>query len=146
MTGIREYYGRLEKAALEIEEQKEREPKYYITLWWGFDGLREDDGGVWNWVSRRKKGTHAAPKWEPSIWETTPTYLYGGRLMIQDYGCCQSTADMREKIIFAQAQNTVQSIQSGMASIEAQIAQSMMCYPSALSSQINQFNQCWINR
>lgn len=51
------YWERLEAVSLDIQARREREPKYFITLWWGFDGLREGDGGVWAWVSRRAEPT-----------------------------------------------------------------------------------------
>lgn len=45
----------IEKAHLSIlEEQENREP-YIITLWWGLDGVRLNDAGEVEWISRRKK-------------------------------------------------------------------------------------------
>lgn len=54
-------YNRLERAMLSILEDKERAPKYCITLWWGFDGLREGEDGVWVWISRRDMNANIAP-------------------------------------------------------------------------------------
>jgi len=58
---ITQYYDMLDQTALDIAGENERRSKYFITLWWGFDGLREGEDGDWHWVSRRKEKT---PAWD----------------------------------------------------------------------------------
>lgn len=52
---VSEYYERMEKVSLEIQEEQEKKEKYYITLWWGLDGLRLYDDDTMEWISRRKQ-------------------------------------------------------------------------------------------
>lgn len=52
---LSEYYERMEKVSLEIQEEQEKKEKYHITLWWGLDGLRLYDDGATKWISRRKQ-------------------------------------------------------------------------------------------
>lgn len=50
---VSEYYDRMEKAALDILEHREA-VEQTIILWWGLDGLRLNEDGELEWVSRRK--------------------------------------------------------------------------------------------
>lgn len=50
---ISEYYARTEQAALDILETQEPVDQT-IILWWGLDGLRLNEDGTMEWVSRRK--------------------------------------------------------------------------------------------
>lgn len=50
---ISEYYARIEQAALDILEQQEPVDQT-IILWWGLDGLRLNEDGTLEWVSKRK--------------------------------------------------------------------------------------------
>lgn len=52
---LSEYYERMEKVSLEIQEEQEKQEKYHITLWWGLDGLQLYDDGTTRWISRRKQ-------------------------------------------------------------------------------------------
>lgn len=50
---VSEYYDRMEKAALDILENQGPVDQT-IILWWGMDGLRMNEDGTLEWVSRRK--------------------------------------------------------------------------------------------
>lgn len=50
---VSEYYDRMEKAFLDIREHQEPVDQT-IILWWGLDGLRLNEDGTLEWVSRRK--------------------------------------------------------------------------------------------
>lgn len=50
---ISEYCARTEQAALDILEQQEP-VNQTIILWWGLDGLRLNEDGTLEWVSKRK--------------------------------------------------------------------------------------------
>lgn len=50
---VSEYYDRMEKADLDILEHREA-VEQTIILWWGLDGLRLNEDGELEWVSRRK--------------------------------------------------------------------------------------------
>ena len=64
---VSEYYDRMEKAALDILEHQWPVDQT-IILWWGLDGLRLNEDGTLEWVSRKK----------PKSKETTHAYLNCG--------------------------------------------------------------------
>lgn len=47
------YLDRIEKASLDILEEREAVDQT-ITIWWGLDGLRLNEDGTIEWVSRKK--------------------------------------------------------------------------------------------
>lgn len=47
----------IEKECLKLQEELEKQDPYIITLWWGFDGLRLNEDGSTEWISRRKPDT-----------------------------------------------------------------------------------------
>lgn len=106
----------LEQTALEIQEERERTPRYFLTLWWGFDGLQEREDGTWAWISRRKKET-PIPAFVPcsSVWNTTPVINY--------WSCCQSSEADRLRVSCAQTQNAAQCFLAGQGGAGGPIAQ-----------------------
>ncbi len=50
---VSEYYDRMEQAALDILEAQEPVDQT-IILWWGLDGLRLNEDGATEWISRKK--------------------------------------------------------------------------------------------
>ena len=44
----------IEKECLKLQEEREKQEPYLITLWWGFDGLRLNVDGSTEWISRRE--------------------------------------------------------------------------------------------
>lgn len=50
---VSEYLARIEKASLDILESREPTDKI-IILWWGLDGLRLNEDGSLEWVSRKR--------------------------------------------------------------------------------------------
>lgn len=50
---VSEYYDRMEKAAIDILENQEPVDQT-IILWWGMDGLRMNEDGSLEWISRKK--------------------------------------------------------------------------------------------
>lgn len=56
---IQDWFDAIEKAALEIEQEKESRTPYEITLWFGLDGVRLKADGTIDEISRRKKETVA---------------------------------------------------------------------------------------
>ena len=63
---VSEYMERTEKAFLEILETK-HPINQSITLWWGLNGLRLNEDGTTEWVSRKK------PKPLPDVWSMSQT-------------------------------------------------------------------------
>lgn len=50
---VSEYLARIEKASLDILESRKPADKI-IVLWWGLDGLRLNEDGALEWISREK--------------------------------------------------------------------------------------------
>lgn len=57
---VSEYFSRMEKAALDILEVQKPVDRA-IVLWWGLDGLRLNEGGTLEWVSRKKNPVETTP-------------------------------------------------------------------------------------
>lgn len=116
---VSEYYDRMEKAALDILEQ--REPMgQTIILWWGLDGLRLNEDGELEWISRK-----------------TPKPVNQN----VSYHPCQSIPAYNPNL-FAQMQNT-------RASINALMDQTASLQTQALQAQqtaqvINSLQQCCV--
>lgn len=47
---VTEYFDRMERESLKLADQSEQ---YLIVLWWGFDGLRLNEDGTAEWISRK---------------------------------------------------------------------------------------------
>ena len=138
------YYRLREQTALEILAVEENRPKYKITLWWGFDGLREGDDGLWHWVSRRKKDASISVPITP--W---PSILNASQMDV-DYGLCQSSDAERMRFSCAQSQNmtqglghdaTIRQLQMELANVNCQIA-----FNERHAYLMNQLTQCCVNR
>ena len=98
---VSEYYDRMEKAALDILEHQWPVDQT-IILGWGLDGLRLNEDGTLEWVSRKK----------PKSKETTHAYLNCGT---------QNTS--LEQQISMQMEQMRQQINQPMAQMTAQIDQ-----------------------
>lgn len=61
---VSKYLSRIEAAHLDILESKVPTDKT-ITLWWGLDGLRLNEDGTMEWVSRKKKRTSESAPYQP---------------------------------------------------------------------------------
>lgn len=51
---VTEYLDRMERESLKLAERRK---KYLIVLWWGFDGLRLNEDGTTEWISRKPTST-----------------------------------------------------------------------------------------
>lgn len=77
---VSEYYDRMEKAALDILETQEPVDQTLI-LWWGMDGLRLNEDGTMEWVSRKKQKPvqenvfyhpcQSVPEYNPALFDQT---------------------------------------------------------------------------
>lgn len=47
---VTEYLDRMERESLKLKNHREQ---YLIVLWWGFDGLRLNEDGTTEWISRK---------------------------------------------------------------------------------------------
>ena len=116
---VSEYCDRMEKAALDILEHREA-VEQTIILWWGLDGLRLNEDGELEWISRK-----------------TPKPVNQN----VSYHPCQSVPAYNPAL-FAQMQNT-------RASIDALRAQNASLQIQALQAQqtvqvINSLQQCCV--
>lgn len=118
---VSEYYGRIEKAALNIlEDQKPVDQ--IIILWWGLDGLRLNDDGSLEWISRKKPepvNQNVFYQSAQSMAQARPPF---------DYSMFQST---QAQINALQTQNTVFQMQAAQqAQNMAMMAAFTSLYPS----------------
>lgn len=64
MFYVFEYLSRIEQAHLDILEGLEPTDKA-IVLWWGLDGLRVNEDGTTEWVSRKKRKSSETVFYQP---------------------------------------------------------------------------------
>lgn len=57
---VSEYLDRVEREALKLCEESEKQEPLKIVLWWGLDGLQLNDDGSLEWIRRKSDGRQAA--------------------------------------------------------------------------------------
>lgn len=126
---VYEHLERIEKAYLEILET--RQPiSQSITLWWGLDGLRLEEDGTTEWVSRKK------PKPLPDVWSisqtTTPIMckIIGDPIRTDMQQAPQDEIAALKKQLNVMELN--EAIQHHMSIISASLQSSVTPYPSYL--------------
>lgn len=106
---VSEYLQRREKLILDLEE--ERRAKHTIVLWWGYDGLRLNKDGSWEWISRKPEPKkQSAPIFippSPPPYPFYPTLYYGGDM-------CQNTQATREQLCGLRMQLEMQNFNAAM--------------------------------
>ena len=116
---VSEYYDRMEKAALDILENQEPVDQT-IILWWGLDGLRLNEDGELEWISRK-----------------TPKPVNQN----VSYHPCQSIQTYNSNL-FDQTQSTRASIDALMAQ---NVSWQMQAYQAQQTAQvINSLQQCCV--
>lgn len=113
---ISAYYDRIEKVSAEILESQKPVDKS-IILWWGLDGLRLNEDGTSEWISRKKPS--------PISQIPRPSYISlsqgieNARYNTFDLTmCCQSTPSQIKEL---QARNTAISLQVEQNKLNVQI-------------------------
>ncbi len=124
---VSEYLERMEKAGIEVLEN--REPiERTIILWWGLDGLRLNEDGMLEWISRKKP--------EPvnqDVFYQTPQWI--APLGIAPLGWHPYGVNMfqntQAQINCLAAQNTCLKMQAAQIAQNAQIMNCInaQCYP-----------------
>lgn len=109
-----EYFARIEQTAIDIlEEQKPIDRT--IVLWWGMDGIRLNEDGTLEWISRKKpspvaRGTFCQP-FQPIKSIATGSLLVGQMQSTRaqiDALIAQSTALQMQSWQSAQMENVIQ--------------------------------------
>lgn len=125
---VPEYFSRIEKAYLDILEDC-KPVDQVITLWWRLDGLRLNEDGTTEWISRRK------PKSEPisqNVFYQPERSIMQTQYPVYDVsGMCQST---QATIDALQAQKVSLSIQAAQSAQNMAIMQAL-CPPYPYFSQ-----------
>ena len=116
---VSEYYDRMEKAALDILENQEPVDQT-IILWWGLDGLRLNEDGTMEWVSRKKQ--------KP--------------VQRSEFGQLRQSIQAYNPNLFDQTQSTRASIDALMAQ---NVSLQMQAYQAQQTAQvINSLQQCCV--
>lgn len=141
---VSEYYDRIEKAALDIlEDQKPVDQ--IIILWWGFDGLRLNENGELEWISRKKqKPVNQNICYQPAQSMAQASYpLYGASDM------CQSSQATREQFFGIKMQLEMMkfnaALQNQMQGINSAL-QSYVIQPPAYTAYLTQLTDCCCNK
>lgn len=97
---VSEYMSRMEKAGIEIMQERWQSSGYQIVLWAGLDGLRLNDDGTTEWIRRDEK------KPEQTVQNcANVTQLYNfpiAQNFLQQNMCCQT--ENTERILELQTQ------------------------------------------
>ena len=120
MYSISEYFQHIEDASIEIQQQKEPVDRTTV-LWWGVDGLRMNEDGGLEWISRRKKEPEPV-QITPCVVPVYPSWLYGSPTWpnpYTSYHCQQMNFSTIMQIPAAQKmQNLTDNISAGFAAME----------------------------
>lgn len=108
---VSKYYERMEKASVEIMNEREKEPVYIITLWAGLDGLRMNDDGTTEWIRREED------KPKPVSVSYSPCQSIAQSVTPLSYAGCQNVASQIDQMQALQ-------LQLNALNFQAQIAQS----------------------
>lgn len=109
---VSEYFVRIEKASLEILESR-KPVEQIVILWWGLDGLRLNEDGATEWISRKKSEPVSTSALYQPCRSITPT---------PQYDMCQSTQAQIDDLM---AQNTMLNLQAAQAAQNMMIANSL---------------------
>lgn len=99
---VSEYLTRIEKASIEILESR-KPVEQIVILWWGLDGLRLNEDGATEWISRKKSEPVSTNVLYQPCWSITPT---------PQYDMCQSTQAQIDALMTQNIQLQVQSWQA----------------------------------
>lgn len=99
---VSEYLARIEKASIEILES--RKPiEQIVILWWGLDGLRLNEDGTAEWISRKKP----APVQRNVFYQPCQSVIPPPQ-----YDMCQSTQAKIDAFVVQNMQLQVQACQA----------------------------------
>lgn len=130
---VSEYYDRMEKAALDILEAQEPVDQT-IILWWGLDGLRLNEDGATEWISRKKSETVSTSVLYQPCRSITPPPQY-------DMG--QST---QAKIDALMAQNVQLQVQAQQAEQSGQMINALQSYVVQRPGYYARLTDCCCNQ
>lgn len=116
---ISEYFDRMEQAALDILEKQEPVDKI-IILWWGLDGLRLNEDGTLEWISRKK---------QKPVNQDISYQMCQSIMPLPQFDMSQSTQATREQFLALK-------MQSDMANFNIAMQQQMQGINSALQSYV----------
>lgn len=97
---VTEYLDRMEREFLKIADKSD---KYLIVLWWGFDGLRLNEDGTAEWISRKP-----APPPQIDYSLCSRPAMYSG---LQNAICNTESMQAQIQCLQAQQLQALQSIQ-----------------------------------
>lgn len=116
---VSEYLDRIEQVHLEILEQQ-KPVNHEFVLWWGLDGLRLNEDGTTEWITRKKPEL---------VQQLAPIQPCQTGMLQNPFSMCQNTAATREQIYGLK-------MQSEMASYNVALQYSMHGFNQALQGQL----------
>lgn len=130
---VSEYLTRIEKASLEILES--RKPiEQIVILWWGLDGLRLNEDGTAEWISRKK----------PSLVQRNVFYQPCQAIIPPPkYDMCQSTQAQIDALM---AQNMQLQVQAWKAEQNRQMINALQSYVVRWPGYYERLTDCCCNQ
>ena len=120
---VSKYLSRIEASHLDKNQTKHPTDKT-ITLWWGLDGLRLNEDGTMEWVSRKKKRTSESAPYQPCQCQSIQPFQTS---MLHQARWTDQTQCTREQI---------QALMNRNAALQVQCGQS--------DQMINGLQQCYV--
>lgn len=110
---VSEYWGRIERAQLDILEEK-KPVDQTVILWWGLDGLTLDEYGELKWISRKKP----EPVNQNVFYQPCQSILYADNQICEIANTYQST---QARIDALRAQNAALQMQAAQQAMMVQM-------------------------
>lgn len=130
---VSEYFARIEKASLEILESR-KPVEQIVILWWGLDGLRLNEDGTVEWISRKKPSpVQRNVFYQPSQAVIPPP----------QYDMCQSTQAQTDALM---AQNTQMQVQAWQAEQNRQMINTLQSYVVRWPGYYARLTDCCCNQ
>lgn len=102
------YYERMEEALIEILS-RQKPVDQTITLWWGLDGLRLNEDGSLEWISKKKPEPEPQPVNQNVFYQPCQSVLCANNRISAMGNMCQSPQSVLAAL---SAQNTALQIQA----------------------------------
>ena len=130
---VSEYLARIEKASIEILESR-KPVEQIVILWWGLDGVRLNEDGTAEWISRKKP---------PPVQQNVFYQPCQAVILPPQYDMCQST---QAQIAALMAQNIQLQVQAWQTEQNRQVVNALQSYVVQWPGYYARLTDCCCNQ
>ena len=109
---LQSYFDRIEKLNLELLQEYESRDRPELVLWWGLDGIRLNEDGSSEWISKRPK-KHESPEYYPLDYNALANTIQIGTLncnTVRYYSCLQASPAESTKMQMERLQGNISTL------------------------------------